>query len=89
MSEETAKIDKILREFLETTTALMRQHTERLEQLTARASKMEQNQAIEHLNVKEIGEMVNNHTAILTALDNEVRRRMGEPPIETPPEPVN
>jgi hypothetical protein len=88
MSDETG-MDKVLREFLESVTAVLRQHAERLERLTEGFARMEQNQAIEHLNMKEIGEMVNNHTAILSALDDAVRQRMGDPPIETPPEAVN
>jgi len=87
MSEETA-MDKVLREFLESVTAVLRQHAERLERLTAGFAKMEQNQAIEHINVKEIGEMVNNHTAILTALDAEVKRRLNFS-TEEPPSAVN
>jgi hypothetical protein len=87
MSDET--IDKTLKEFLESVTTVLRGHAESLKKLTEAVEQMQKNQSIEHLNVAEIGAMVNSHTAILSALDAEVRRRMGEPPLESPREPVN
>jgi hypothetical protein len=76
------KIDKVLKEFLESVTKVLEQHKLALERL-------HQNQQIEHVNVAAIGAQVNEHRQILVALDTAVRQRMGEPPIEPPQEPVN
>ena len=80
MSDE--KIDKILQDFLESVTAVLRQHAAALERL-------QQNQQIDHLNMTEIAGQVNAHRQILVDLDIEIRQRMGEPPVEPPREPVN
>jgi len=87
MSEETA-MDKVLREFLESVTQVLRGHAESLTKLAGAVERIERNQGIEHLNVKEIGEQVNHHTAILGALDAEMKRRLGYT-TEEPQSPVN
>jgi hypothetical protein len=86
MSDE--KIDNVLQAFLESVTQVLRGHAESLSKLTGAVERIERNQGIEHLNVKEIGEQVNHHTAILGALDAEVKRRLGYT-TEEPPSPVN
>jgi uncharacterized protein YjcR len=77
MSEETAKIDKTLQDFLESVTRVMGQHAETLRQLAAAFARMEENQKLEHLNVKELGAMVNEHTHIFQRLDAAVKERLG------------
>jgi hypothetical protein len=89
MSEETAKIDKVLQAFLEETTKVLRQHKEAVTRLTAVVEQVIQNSKIEHENVRQLTEQTNCHTALLQALDKAVRLRMGEPPLEPPREPVN
>ena len=82
MSEETAKIDETLRKFLECVTKVLEGHRLALERLA-------ENSKIDHANIAQLTEQVNLHTGILQSLDAEVRRRMGEPPLESPLEPVN
>jgi hypothetical protein len=82
MSEETAKMDETLQKFLECVTRVLEQHKLALERLA-------ENQKIDHANIAQLTEQTNLHTGILQSLDAEVRRRMGEPPLEPPREPVN
>ena len=49
MSEETAKIDKVLQAFLEETTKVLRQHKEAVTRLTAVVEQVIQNSKIEHV----------------------------------------
>ena len=79
MSDE--KIDKVLQNFLESVTAVLRRHAAALERLT-------ENSKIEHENIRQVTEQVNMHYGILTALDAEVKRRLNFS-TEEPSRPVN
>jgi hypothetical protein len=85
MSDETAVMDATLKQFLESVTGVLRQHAQALQQLMAALARVEENQKLEHQNVKEIGAMVNEHTHIFQRLDAALKERMGisEPPPET------
>jgi hypothetical protein len=82
MSEEIAKMDETLRKFLECVTRVLEGHKLALERLT-------ENSKIDHANIAQLTQQVNLHTGILQSLDTEIRRRMGEGPLESPKTPVN
>jgi hypothetical protein len=82
MSDETKVMDETLRSFLESVTQVLKQHA-------AALGRLAENAKIDHANIAQLTQQVNLHTGIMQALDNEVRRRMGEPPLEPPREPIN
>jgi hypothetical protein len=96
MSDEMEQLKALVRELTDVIVQTSKNHQEHLqrheaclaEQLAA-MKRLQQNQQIDHLNLSEVAGQVNAHRDILTALDAEVRRRMGEPPAETPKDVVN
>jgi len=88
MSDEKEELKQLIGEFVSAVNGLLRRHEEAITRIAEAVEKIERNQGIEHVNVKEIGEQVNHHTAILGALDAEVKKRLGYSTDE-PPQAVN
>jgi hypothetical protein len=81
MSDEKEELKKLMGEFVGAVNGLLKRHEEAI-------SRLAENLKLEHVNVKEVAEQVNHHTAILSALDAEVKKRLGYSTDE-PPQAVN
>jgi arsenate reductase-like glutaredoxin family protein len=80
MSDEKDELKKLMGEFVGAVNGLLKRHEEAI-------SRLAENLKLEHLNVKEIGAMVNEHTHIFQRLDAAMKERLGIG--EAPPDVVN